>query len=364
MPAWSPKQRIHQMARWRSWRCWATTNATRKDTSWWLSRFYPEMCHTLTMYCAQEQSKSTYNANAIFLRSEQVARLTVKHNLSSRFGVFDGTNEELVLAQEVREDDSEDNRRKSTTDETFPGLLRAELDQGSLAEEEAEHVSHYIVANNHHDRNDEPNHSWNVKSKLAEVNFDRHSTHLQRYSEWWDSSAWRQSTTQRASMQTSWTASCNTSSRATTRTRQIQCSTSRTTRIDGRWWESEELRRDWTEPRSSRRGSRRRRSSWKWAESTRRDCGTRAIRGFDTLGSQSRWFLGNISLERRESEMRSWVRVIVMDISSSPLSSMPAGRRQSSCRIQRSLWRWKSHESPSSSICNVNSRSNYSPELS
>lgn len=235
MRAWSLKQRTHQTARWLSWRCWATKNATRKDTSWWQFRFYPEMSHKLETNYAQEQSKSTYNANAIFLRSEQVARFTVKHNLSSRFRVFDWANEELVLAQEVREDDSEDNRSESTSDETFPGLLRAELDQRSLAEEEAEHVSHYIVANNHHDRNDEPNHSWNVKSKLTEVKVDRHSTHLQRYSEWWDSSAWRQSTEQRASMQTSWTASCNTSSRATTRTRQIQCSTSRTTRIDGRW---------------------------------------------------------------------------------------------------------------------------------
>lgn len=96
--------------------------------------------------------------------SEQVARFTVKHDLPSRFGVFDGANEELVLAQEVREDDSEDDRSESAADETFPGLLRAELDQGGLTEEEAEHVSHNVVANNHHDRNDEPNHSLNEKT--------------------------------------------------------------------------------------------------------------------------------------------------------------------------------------------------------
>ena len=41
----------------------------------------------------------------------------------------------------------------------LPGLLRAELNEWSSAEEEAEHVGHHVVDHHHQDGQDEPDQS-------------------------------------------------------------------------------------------------------------------------------------------------------------------------------------------------------------
>jgi hypothetical protein len=106
------------------------------------------------------ETSTTHDSHAILLRSEQVARLAVQQNLSSGFGILDGANEILIAAEEVGEDDAKDDGCEAATDETFPGLLWAQLDQWSFTEEEAEHVGHDVVADDHHDGDDEPDHAW------------------------------------------------------------------------------------------------------------------------------------------------------------------------------------------------------------
>ena len=51
---------------------------------------------------------------------------------------------------------SKSHSRNASSNEPFPGLLRAQLDERSLAEEEAEHVSHDVVADDHGDWHYEP----------------------------------------------------------------------------------------------------------------------------------------------------------------------------------------------------------------
>ena len=64
---------------------------------------------------------------------------------------------------------SENDSCKSTSDETFPGLFRGQFDERSFAKEEAKHVSHDIVANNHRNRNDKPN---NGRSPISVIDFN------------------------------------------------------------------------------------------------------------------------------------------------------------------------------------------------
>lgn len=103
--------------------------------------------------------EETYDSDSVFLRPEQVAGLAVQDNFAGGFRIFDGANKELVLAQKVREHDAEDDSGETAANEAFPSLLRAQLNERSFSEEESEHVSHDVVANNHHHRDDEPNHA-------------------------------------------------------------------------------------------------------------------------------------------------------------------------------------------------------------
>lgn len=103
--------------------------------------------------------EGTYNSDPVFLWPEQVAGLAVQNDFPGGFRVLDGADKELVLAQEVREDDAEDDRREAAANEAFPGLLRTQLDERRFSEEESEHVSHDVVADNHHHRDNEPNHA-------------------------------------------------------------------------------------------------------------------------------------------------------------------------------------------------------------
>lgn len=101
----------------------------------------------------------THNTDAVLLQSEQVARFTFKNDFSRCLGVFDWTYKELVLAEKVREYNSENNCRESSADESFPSLFWTQFDQRCFSEEKAKHVSHYIVAHDHHYGNNEPNQS-------------------------------------------------------------------------------------------------------------------------------------------------------------------------------------------------------------
>ena len=55
------------------------------------------------------------------------------------------------------------NGSKAAADETFPGLFRWEFDERSTAEEEAKHVRHNVIADNHWNGYDEPKYgAWRV----------------------------------------------------------------------------------------------------------------------------------------------------------------------------------------------------------
>ena len=60
------------------------------------------------------------------------------------------------LAHEVSKSEAHDNSRKTASDESFPGFLRTQLDQGGASHGEAEHVGHDVVDDHHHDGHDEP----------------------------------------------------------------------------------------------------------------------------------------------------------------------------------------------------------------
>lgn len=103
--------------------------------------------------------EGTYNSDAVFLWPEQIAGFAVQHDFSGGFRILDGADKKLVLAQEVRENDTEDDSCEATADEAFPSLLRTQLDERRFSEEESEHVGHDVVANNHHHGDNEPNHT-------------------------------------------------------------------------------------------------------------------------------------------------------------------------------------------------------------
>ena len=60
------------------------------------------------------------------------------------------------LAHEVSKSEAHDNSRETAPDESFPGFLRTQLDQGGAPHGEAEHVGHDVVDDHHHDGHDEP----------------------------------------------------------------------------------------------------------------------------------------------------------------------------------------------------------------
>ena len=163
MLAWILKQRIRQTVRWLSWIHSTIRNATSMDTLWWQFRFFPKIFKFSSKSSHFSHILLTHHANSIFLRPEQITRLTIQQNLSSSLRVFNRTHEELILAEEIRENDTENHRGKSAADETFPSFFRAQLDQRSFSEEESEHISHNIIADYHHDGNNEPNHSLRGK---------------------------------------------------------------------------------------------------------------------------------------------------------------------------------------------------------
>lgn len=101
----------------------------------------------------------TYNRQAVFLRSEQVTRFTLHSHAAGRFIVFNRAYEKLILTQEIRENESEYNSCKTTTNKPFPSLLWAEFNQRRSSKEEAKQIRHHIVTHNHRNRHNEPNQS-------------------------------------------------------------------------------------------------------------------------------------------------------------------------------------------------------------
>ena len=67
---------------------------------------------------------------------------------------------------------SENDRCKSASDETFPSLLWRKFNERSFTEEEAEHVSHNVITNNHRNGNDKPE---NGKRSIV-INFSKKKT--------------------------------------------------------------------------------------------------------------------------------------------------------------------------------------------
>ena len=68
----------------------------------------------------------------------------------------DGADHEVALAEEVAEGDADEDGGDAAADEALPRLLGAELDEARPPHEEAEHVGHDVVDDNHHDGQDVP----------------------------------------------------------------------------------------------------------------------------------------------------------------------------------------------------------------
>lgn len=98
----------------------------------------------------------TYKRQRVLLRPEQIARLAVHRHAAGRLIVLDRTHEELVLAQQVREQHTEDHRADAAAHKALPRLLRTQLDQRRAPEEEAKHVRHHVVAHDHRHRHNAP----------------------------------------------------------------------------------------------------------------------------------------------------------------------------------------------------------------
>lgn len=98
----------------------------------------------------------THERQRILLRPEQIARLTLHRHATGRLIVLNGAHEKLVLAQQIREQHTEDHRADAAANETLPRLLRTELDQRCAPEEEAKHVGHHVVAHDHRHRHNAP----------------------------------------------------------------------------------------------------------------------------------------------------------------------------------------------------------------
>lgn len=90
------------------------------------------------------------------MRSEQVARLTLHRHATSFLVVLDRANEELILHQQIREQHAKDYGANAAANESFPRLLRAQLDQWRASEEESEHISHHVVTHDQRNRDDGP----------------------------------------------------------------------------------------------------------------------------------------------------------------------------------------------------------------
>ena len=62
----------------------------------------------------------------------------------------------LYLTHDVSQSQAHEDGRNPTANESLPGLLWTELDERSSAHEEAKHVGHDVIDDDHHDRHDEP----------------------------------------------------------------------------------------------------------------------------------------------------------------------------------------------------------------
>ena len=100
----------------------------------------------------------------ILLGSEHRARLAAhRHPLQLR-AVLDRADEVRVLAHDVGQTQTHEDGRNSASNESFPGLLRAEFNKRSSAHEEAKHVGHDVIDDDHHDRHDEPDEALNMRT--------------------------------------------------------------------------------------------------------------------------------------------------------------------------------------------------------
>lgn len=95
----------------------------------------------------------------ILLGYKQIARFTVHAHPSQTLIVADRTNEVREPAQEPGERQPEDDCRKTAPNETLPRLLGTQLNQRRFAEEEAKHIRHHVVAHNHGNGHNEPDHA-------------------------------------------------------------------------------------------------------------------------------------------------------------------------------------------------------------
>ena len=87
---------------------------------------------------------------------EQVGRFAVHSCGVSCTVVRNRANEVREAAQNVGQERTKNHGRDSSTDETFPGLLGAQLDERCFAKEESKHVRHDVIRDDHRDGYDEP----------------------------------------------------------------------------------------------------------------------------------------------------------------------------------------------------------------
>ena len=99
----------------------------------------------------------TYNVQAVFLFGKQIAGCTLHGHASQCCRVLNRTHKVREVAQNVRDYYAKKDGGKTAANKSFPGFLGAQLDQRCLAKEEAKHVGHDIIADNHGDGHNKPN---------------------------------------------------------------------------------------------------------------------------------------------------------------------------------------------------------------
>ena len=85
------------------------------------------------------------------------------HHHRGQAAAWQVQGEAVQDVQESKDVVEQEVEKMKPTNESLPGLLGAELDEGRAAHGEAEHVGHDVVDDHRHDRQDEPDQALGAK---------------------------------------------------------------------------------------------------------------------------------------------------------------------------------------------------------
>ena len=71
------------------------------------------------------------------------------------------------LANYVGQAQTHKDGRNPSSDESFPGLLRAEFNKWSTTHEESKHVGHDVINDDHHDGHNEPDQTLTINRNVV-----------------------------------------------------------------------------------------------------------------------------------------------------------------------------------------------------